>query len=138
MNGIKFSTDPRSCHPEDAFVAHIPGDNDKTSILKQLCINLKFPDYFGFNWDALDECLRDLQWIEQRKVVLVHDDMPVLSEKDIKTYLYILNSTIEDWQHFRDQPNWHNWKEHSFEVVFPENAKEIICRYPIWHKFNES
>ncbi len=89
------------------------------------------PDYFGFNWDALDECLRDLQWIEQREIVLVHDDMPKLSEKELKTYLDILVYAIEDWQNFRDQQDWQNWIEHKLEVVFPESAKEWISSYEV-------
>lgn len=30
-----------------------------------------FPEYFGKNWDALDECLRDLSWIPSKGYVLV-------------------------------------------------------------------
>jgi len=33
---------------------------------------LAFPDYFGMNWDALDECLRDLDdWAPAQGYVLV-------------------------------------------------------------------
>lgn len=30
-----------------------------------------FPDYFGGNWDALDECLRDMQWARATGYVLI-------------------------------------------------------------------
>jgi hypothetical protein len=33
---------------------------DKTSFLAQISDLLKFPDYFGHNWDALNECLGDI------------------------------------------------------------------------------
>ncbi len=35
---------------------------DKASLLCALSRELHFPDYFGGNWDALDECLADLSW----------------------------------------------------------------------------
>lgn len=36
----------------------------KRGLFEALQAALQFPDYFGFNWDAVNECLRDLNsWI---------------------------------------------------------------------------
>jgi len=32
---------------------------------------LEFPDYFGNNWDAFDECLIDMEWLPSEGYVLV-------------------------------------------------------------------
>ena len=40
---------------------------DKTSFLAQISELLKFPDYFGHNWDALEECLNDVTTINSWK-----------------------------------------------------------------------
>jgi hypothetical protein len=40
---------------------------DKASFLVQIADLLKFPDYFGHNWDALDECLGDIVSIWEGK-----------------------------------------------------------------------
>jgi RNAse (barnase) inhibitor barstar len=42
----------------------------KGDLLAAVATTLNFPDYFGHNWDALDECLGDvdeptvIEWIE--------------------------------------------------------------------------
>ena len=36
------------------------------------------PD-FGENWEALSECPRDLSWLTERRVALVHDELPTSS-----------------------------------------------------------
>ena len=43
----------------------------KQDLMAALSDALEFPDWFGGNWDALDECLRDLGWLEANGHVLV-------------------------------------------------------------------
>lgn len=40
-------------------------------LMDGLAVGFSFPDYFGRNWDALDECLRDLSWLPAEGYVLV-------------------------------------------------------------------
>ena len=52
---------------------------------------LAFPDYFGHNWDALEECLNDLSWLgKQSGIVLVHKYMPLANERQRSIYIDIL------------------------------------------------
>lgn len=37
------------------------GPRDEKALLRDLGRALALPDYYGENWDALDECLRDLE-----------------------------------------------------------------------------
>jgi hypothetical protein len=124
MENFKFLNNPQSYNPDGTFVAHLSIVKSKEELFEQLNKKLLFP-YFGFNWDALDECLTDFQWIEQHKIVLVHDDMPKLAEGELRMYLDVLGYAIENWQNWRKRPDWKDWKEHSLEVVFPESGKDL-------------
>jgi hypothetical protein len=45
-------------------VAEVPhGVETKEALLDELYKGLRLPEYFGENWDALDECIRDLSWL---------------------------------------------------------------------------
>lgn len=87
---------------------------NKAELLKALNERLNLPDYFGFNWDALFECLRDFNWVKERLVVVVHRDLPALSENDLKIYLSLLSDASFDWK-----PG----DEHQLEVVFHEKLR---------------
>jgi len=48
---------------------------NKASLLAALGQALHFPDYYGGNWDALDECLADLSWHEgPLRLLITHAD----------------------------------------------------------------
>jgi hypothetical protein len=44
---------------------------DERKLLDALAVGFSFPGYFGRNWDAVDECLRDLSWLPADGYVLV-------------------------------------------------------------------
>jgi hypothetical protein len=87
-------------HLDDTVVAELDDRlKSKRELLDSLASQLQFPDYFGRNWDALNDCLRSLDWINQRRIVLHHKALPMPGiPSDQKTYLEILKSSVEDWQ----------------------------------------
>ncbi|MEU7513799.1 barstar family protein [Streptomyces sp. NPDC042898] len=55
------------------YVARLNGADmaDEMSTFQQFSELLKFPDYFGWNWNAFYDCLRDLQWLSSDHHVLI-------------------------------------------------------------------
>lgn len=48
---------------------------DKERLLAALGQALRFPDYYGDNWDALEECLADLSWHQgPLRLAITHAD----------------------------------------------------------------
>lgn len=68
---------------------------DKAGLLENMASALGFPDWFGHNWDALEDCLTDLSWRDAPGHVLIiekarpGDDLGVLVD--------ILRSSAEFW-----------------------------------------
>lgn len=55
---------PQAC-PGQPLVIRIDlgGCDDKAGLLARIADALRFPDWFGHNWDALADCLGDLSWL---------------------------------------------------------------------------
>ena len=47
------------------FLVDIGHAHDKGDFLKKMAQTLRFPDWFGNNWDSLADCLKDLSWLEE-------------------------------------------------------------------------
>ena len=55
---------------------------NKTEILSLYYQSFKFPDYFGFNWDALTDSLCYLDaWLLEKKIIVIHKKLPQLGER---------------------------------------------------------
>ncbi|BAL99355.1 MULTISPECIES: barstar family protein [Caldilinea] len=46
---------------------------DKASFLRAIAETMAFPDYFGKNWDAFEECVNDLTWAPASGYVLLYE-----------------------------------------------------------------
>jgi len=64
-------------------VAHLDGAAmvDADGVFEQLSDALRFPSYFGWNWPALSECLRDLNWLPADWYLIVIENAPRVLEK---------------------------------------------------------
>ena len=94
-----FVDDPATFAPPAARVVRIAASiRTKQQLLDFLARELQFPSHFGHNWDALEECLRDLSWLDPHvSVFLCHESIPRLSnDKTLTTYLQILREVTRE------------------------------------------
>lgn len=56
----------------------------RAAMFNEIGAALQFPDYFGENGAALDECLTDLSWLPaERYVIVVTDAADVLADESL-------------------------------------------------------
>jgi hypothetical protein len=83
--------DPREAQPNERRIevpAHLA---TKAELLDFLAKAFPLPAYFGHNWDALEECLLDLDWLTDPQVALIHHDIPLApTPSDQQLYFRIL------------------------------------------------
>jgi hypothetical protein len=127
--------DRRQASEKGDFVLRVPaGICSKNDLLAALASAGRFPDYFGGNWDALQDCLHDLSWISNRKVVVVRSDLPLRDKQsECRTYLEVLQAALANWAEgvkpdaTESPPGW-SYVDHELRVVFPIDANAAIAR----------
>lgn len=120
MTIFKYANKSVSYGDGGVFIARVdPNIADTDELLRSLYYLLWFPGYFGFNWNALYDCLRDLDWISENKIKIVHDSLPRIPESDLRIYLEVLQDSILDWV---------GDERHQLEVYFHEKDKGEIER----------
>lgn len=74
---------------------------DKRGVLARISAAFAFPRWFGGNWDALYDCLNDLEWLAARGhlLVLEHaDELRRAAPEDFVTLLDVLEESARAWQ----------------------------------------
>ncbi len=89
---IPFDFQPESSNQAQEGGVVVPANvESKAALFVFLREALSLPDYFGNNWDALEECLTDLSWLTGSKITLIHQDIPLKNHpSDQRVYLEIL------------------------------------------------
>lgn len=83
---------------------------NKSDLMNALYHQAKFPDYFGANWDAVDECLNDYQHLPSKGYIFVFKNPIELVKKFKNDYDLLISSFIDASK---------NWAEHnvSFNLI---------------------
>lgn len=126
--GFVFVESPAEFREEGALIVRIPrGIRSKEKLFAVLADKLRFPRYFGSNWDALEECLRDLSWLPTgQAIALVHGELPFGPGGENRgIYLDLLRDISSHWA---------KSAEHKFTPVFPEKCQaELTSAAPAPH-----
>jgi hypothetical protein len=75
----------------------LAGATDKDKLLARVAEALRFPAWFGGNWDALEDCLCDLSWAPAAGYVLLFEGAAAVPLVDRGTLADILASAAASW-----------------------------------------
>ncbi|WP_320067224.1 barstar family protein [Micromonospora sp. RTGN7] len=73
---------------------------DVDHALYEFSAALLFSGYFGWNWDALSDCLRDLNWLPADGYLIVLENVPLLLSDETEerhTLFRILSRAARAW-----------------------------------------
>lgn len=74
---------------------------NKETLMHALYQSGRFPAYFGFNWDAVADCLTDFSWMEAKGYFLVFNDWFLLESEapdEAKMLLEVAAEAQKVWQ----------------------------------------
>ena len=82
---------------------HLDGKNieRKEQLLNHVATALHFPNHFGQNWDALEECLTDLEWVDGDGYLIYFDHIDGLLSAhpdQFATFVEIVRDAVESWK----------------------------------------
>ena len=69
----------------------------KASFLRNIAAALDFPDWFGGNWDALEDCLTDLGWRPAAVHLLVLEDLAAMPREELGVLIDVLAAAAQFW-----------------------------------------
>ena len=118
--GISYLDSFEDFVKQNDLYAIIPQNlKSKEELLNTIAEQLHFPLYFGKNWDALYDCMNDFTWTNCFRIVIVHKDLPVIGDDNLKIYLNILSESVAEWK---------SRNEHKLFIIFPSDKMSEVRR----------
>lgn len=100
---------------EGTYISYLRGKRCSTEELffYEVSASFQFPDYFGENWAAFDECICDLEWLDFTKIFIIVDDFEAMFAgnketqdllikyfENVVTYWESMSIPVEIWLNF--------------------------------------
>lgn len=105
------------------------GISDERSIFSAFMTALHFPSYFGWNWNALNDCLGDLDWIGNKYIHVVLSDFDcMIRAPKLEKKVGLLLRMMSDACHYltRDVQAIHSPKVLVFDLDVSEAYVAIV------------
>ena len=86
----------------------LSGITDKAALMDRLQDVLQFPEWFGRNWDALEDCLTDMAWRDDVGYVLLFHGGADLRRREkalFDTLVDVLKTAADYWRG-AERPFW--------------------------------
>jgi hypothetical protein len=111
-------------------VCFLDGSKMRTisGVFEEFARGLNFPDYFGHNSGAFDECLTDLSWIDTNGfcvVILTADQLLADQSGEVSWLLESLNDACEEWSEAVEQGEDWDRPALPFRVLFQASGDGI-------------
>jgi RNAse (barnase) inhibitor barstar len=74
---------------------------NKADFLQACAREINFPSYFGYNWDAFEECIRDLDRASINRFILLYEYPEEFAQHDASEWLTafdILQEAVDYWR----------------------------------------
>jgi len=103
----------------DLARVELRGVENKEALLGALAQALGFPDWFGGNWDALEDCLCDLSWRPGDGHVIVLRGGGALGADDVGVLIDVLSTSAAYWAE-RSRPFFAVFVDPEHALALPE------------------
>lgn len=73
----------------------------KTEFFQASAAAMHFPDYFGDNWDAFNDCINDLSWLSANGYILLYTQPENFANSDPSEWsiaLEVFQDAVDYWQ----------------------------------------
>jgi hypothetical protein len=120
---IQATHEPVLDPPDSHLVFRLRGDRMARvqGVFDEFARALKFPAYFGANWNALEDCLWDLSWLDRRSCLLVVSNARSLLLDDAPARATLLDILSSAGRYWSDAPGLGRV---SFKVLLVEGDEE--------------
>ncbi len=116
---------------QSIYVGVIDGHKSQNvyDFLNNISIAFKFPDYFGYNYDALDECLNDLAWLDTPGYALyIKNYDAFLKDEDHQTKLdtlLLFKDTCNQWANVPNFEGEDDFRRRADFKIYVEQCEAI-------------